>query len=254
MLNNPNRWHNTAGRYDGICTWHRPIALNLTPMSDSSCCKNCQPASIGKKVIMALSGLVLAGFVLGHMIGNLTVFKGAAAINEYAEWLHAHPGLIWVTRSVLIVSVLAHIWSGILLTIENRIARAGGPNIEVTRRASLSSRTMPYSGVIILAFIVFHLLHYTFRTIALGGQDFGPNVYGMIIAGFSQPAVAIFYIVSMILLCLHLSHGISSVFQTLGLRNERWRGRLDVIATVYGWVIALGFISIPLAVLLGCIK
>jgi succinate dehydrogenase / fumarate reductase cytochrome b subunit len=141
-----------------------------------------------------------------------------------------------------------------LLTIENRIARAGGPNIEVTRRASLSSRTMPYSGVIILAFIVFHLLHYTFRTIALGGQDFGPNVYGMIIAGFSQPAVAIFYIVSMILLCLHLSHGISSVFQTLGLRNERWRGRLDVLATVYGWVIALGFISIPLAVLLGCIK
>jgi succinate dehydrogenase / fumarate reductase cytochrome b subunit len=76
----------------------------------------------------------------------------------------------------------------------------------------------------------------------------------MIIAGFSQPAVAIFYIVSMILLCLHLSHGISSVFQTLGLRNERWRGRLDVLATVYGWVIALGFISIPLAVLLGCIK
>jgi len=203
---------------------------------------------------MALSGLVLAGFVFGHMIGNLTVFKGATAINEYAEWLHAHPGLLWVARSVLIVSVIAHIWSGILLTIENRIARAGGPAVEVTRRASLSSRTMPYSGVIILAFIIFHLLHFTFRKIALGGQEFGSDVYKMMIAGFSQPAVAIFYIASMILLCLHLSHGISSVFQTLGLRNERWRGRLDVLATVYGWVIALGFISIPLAVLLGCIK
>ena len=227
------------------------LTLTFTPMSESSCCTKCQPASIGKKVIMALSGLVLAGFVFGHMIGNLTVFKGAAAINEYAEWLHAHPGLLWVARSVLIISVIAHIWSGVLLTIENRIARAGGPAIEATRHASLSSRTMPYSGVVILAFIVFHILHFTFRKIALGGQEFGPDVYKMIIAGFSQPAVAIFYIVSMILLCLHLSHGISSVFQTLGLRNERWRGRLDVLATLYGWVIALGFISIPLAVLLG---
>ena len=223
-------------------------------MSASSSYKNCQPASIGKKIIMALSGLVLAGFVFGHMIGNLTVFKGAAAINEYAEWLHAHPGLLWVARSVLIVSVIAHIWSGILLTIENRIARAGGPAVEVTRQASLSSRTMPYSGVIILAFIIFHLLHFTFRKIALGGQEFGADVYKMIIAGFSQPAVALFYIASMILLCLHLSHGISSVFQTLGLRNQRWRGRLDVVATAYGWVIALGFISIPLAVLLGQLK
>lgn len=203
---------------------------------------------------MALTGLVLAGFVLGHMTGNLLVFKGAGAINEYAEWLHAHPGLLWAARSVLILSVVAHIWSGVLLTIENRIARAGGPAIEATRRASLSSRTMPYSGVVILAFIIFHLLHYTFRIIALGGKDFGGDVYAMIIAGFSQPVVAMFYIVSMILLCLHLSHGISSMFQTLGLRNERWRGRLDVLATLYGWVIALGFISIPLAVLLGCIK
>jgi succinate dehydrogenase / fumarate reductase cytochrome b subunit len=223
-------------------------------MSDSSCCKNCQPSSLGKKVIMALTGLVLAGFVLGHMTGNLLVFKGPAAINEYAEWLHAHSGLLWVARSVLILSVVAHIWSGVLLTIENRLARAGGPAVEVTRKASLSSRTMPYSGVIILAFIVFHLLHYTFRTVALGGQDFGANVYGMIIAGFSQPLVSLFYIVSMLLLCLHLSHGISSVFQTLGLRNERWRGRLDFLAMIYGWVIALGFISIPLSVLLGLIK
>jgi succinate dehydrogenase / fumarate reductase cytochrome b subunit len=230
------------------------LTLTYTPMSESSCCTKCRPASIGKKIIMALSGLVLAGFVLGHMTGNLLVFKGAAAINEYAEWLHAHPGLLWAARSVLIISVIAHIWSGVLLTLENRLARDGGPAIEVTRRASLSSRTMPYSGVVILAFIVFHLLHYTFRTVALGGQEFGANVYGMIVAGFSQPLVAIFYIASMILLCLHLSHGISSVFQTLGLRNERWRGRLDILATLYGWAIALGFISIPLAVLLGRLK
>lgn len=203
---------------------------------------------------MALTGLVLAGFVLGHMAGNLLMFKGPQAINAYAEWLHNHPGLLWVARIILILSVIGHIWTGILLTLENRAARAGGPAIDATRRASFSSRTMPYSGMVILAFIVFHLLHYTFRKVALGGKDFGEDVYAMVVFGFSSPVVSVFYIVSMLLLCLHLSHGVSSVFQTLGLRNERWRGRVDFIANAYGWVIALGFVSIPLAVLLGCIK
>ena len=203
---------------------------------------------------MALSGLVLAGFVLGHMTGNLLMFKGPEAINAYANWLHANPGLLWGARIVLILSTIAHIWAGILLTLENRAAREGGPAVDATRRASLSSRTMPYSGVVILAFLVFHLLHFTFRQIALGGVDFGDNVYKMVIAGFTQPAVAVFYIVSLILLCLHLSHGISSVFQTLGLRNERWRSRLDCVASLYAWIVALGFISIPLAVLTGYLK
>ncbi|NBV38276.1 MAG: succinate:quinone oxidoreductase [Verrucomicrobia bacterium] len=203
-------------------------------MPESSCSPCCQPASIGKKIIMALTG--------------------PQAINAYAEWLHSHPGALWIARIILILSVIGHIWTGILLTLENRAARAGGPAVDATRRASLSSRTMPYSGIVILAFLVFHLLHYTFRKVALGGKDFGEDVYAMVVFGFSSPAVSVFYIVSMLLLCLHLSHGVSSVFQTLGLRNERWRGRVDLIATAYGWIIALGFISIPLAVLLGCIK
>jgi succinate dehydrogenase / fumarate reductase cytochrome b subunit len=203
---------------------------------------------------MALSGLVLAGFVLGHMTGNLLMFKGPEAINAYANWLHANPGLLWGARIVLILSTIAHIWAGILLTLENRAAREGGPAVDATRRASLSSRTMPYSGTVILAFLVFHLLHFTFRQVALGGVDFGDNVYKMVIAGFTQPAVAVFYIVSLILLCLHLSHGISSVFQTLGLRNERWRSRLDCVASLYAWIVVLGFVSIPLAVLSGYLK
>lgn len=203
---------------------------------------------------MALSGLVLAGFVLGHMSGNLLMFKGPDAINAYANWLHANPGLLWGARIVLILSTIAHIWTGILLTLENRASRDGGPAVDATRRASLSSRTMPYSGVVILSFLVFHLLHFTFRKVALGGVEFGDNVHKMVIAGFAHPAVAVFYIVSMVLLCLHLSHGISSVFQTLGLRNERWRSRLDCVASLYAWIVALGFISIPLAVLTGCLK
>jgi succinate dehydrogenase / fumarate reductase cytochrome b subunit len=182
------------------------------------------------------------------------MFKGPEAINAYANWLHANPGLLWGARILLILSTTAHIWAGILLTLENRAAREGGPAVDATRRASLSSRTMPYSGTVILAFLVFHLLHFTFRQVALGGVDFGDNVYKMVIAGFTQPAVTVFYIVSLILLCLHLSHGISSVFQTLGLRNERWRSRLDCVASLYAWIVALGFISIPLAVLTGCLK
>jgi succinate dehydrogenase / fumarate reductase cytochrome b subunit len=203
---------------------------------------------------MALTGLVLAGFVLGHMTGNLLMFKGAPAINAYAKWLHDNTGLLWAARTVLLVSVFAHIWAGVQLTLENRAARAGGPAVEATRRATFASRTMPYSGVVMLGFAVFHLLHFTFRTVALGGQDFGDDVHKMVVAGFSSRPVAVFYIVSMLLLCLHLSHGVSSVFQTLGLRNERWRGRLDFLALAYAWIVALGFIAIPLAVLTGVLK
>jgi succinate dehydrogenase / fumarate reductase cytochrome b subunit len=141
---------------------------------------------------------------------------------------------------------------GIKLSLENKASRDGGPAVDATRRATLGSRTMPYSGVVILGFIVFHLLHFTFKSVAVTPQ--ADSVYAMVVAGFAQPAIAIFYIVSMLLLCLHLGHGVSSVFQTLGLRNERWRGRLDALAQAYAWFIALGFISIPLAVLTGCLK
>ena len=203
---------------------------------------------------MALTGLVLAGFVLGHMTGNLLMFKSPAAINAYAKWLHENVALLWTARTVLIISVFAHIWVGIQLALENRAARAGGPAAEATRRATFASRTMPYSGVVILGFVVFHLLHFTLKAVALGDVAYGDDVYKMVVAGFSCKTVAVFYIISMLLLCLHLSHGVSSVFQTLGLRNERWRGRLDVIALAYAWIVALGFISIPLAVLTGCLK
>ena len=221
-------------------------------MSASTCCSCCRPSSIGKKVVMALTGLVLIGFVLGHLLGNLLMFKGPAALDAYARWLHDHPGLIWSARVVLIFSVVAHIMVGIRLSLENRASREGGPAVDATRRASLGSRTMPYSGVVILGFLVFHLLHYTFKSVAVVYQ--GDSVYGMVVAGFSQPAISLFYIISMLLLCLHLGHGVSSMFQTLGLRNERWRGRLDALAQAYAWFIALGFISIPLAVLTGCLK
>jgi succinate dehydrogenase / fumarate reductase cytochrome b subunit len=202
---------------------------------------------------MALTGLVLVGFVLGHMSGNLLYFRGPDALDAYAKWLHELGPLLWVARLALLVSVAVHIWVGISLAAENRAARAGGPELAATRRASLASRTMPYTGLVVLGFIVFHLLHFTLRAVALepdvvARADQG-GVHQMLVAGFASKPVAAFYIVSMALLCLHLSHGVSSMFQTLGLRNERWRGPLDLAAAAYGWVIFLGFASIPVHVL-----
>ncbi|MFN7341025.1 MAG: succinate dehydrogenase cytochrome b subunit [Opitutia bacterium] len=200
---------------------------------------------------MALTGLVLVGFVLGHMLGNLLYFQGPEALDAYAKWLHGLGPVLWVARITLLVAVAVHIWVGISLAAENRAARAGGPEVAATRRASLASRTMPYTGVVILGFIVFHLLHFTLRTVSppvTAAGDAG-NVHEMIRLGFADPLVSAFYIVAMALLCLHLSHGVSSMFQTLGLRNERWRGPLDLGAAAYGWVIFLGFASIPVHVL-----
>lgn len=225
-------------------------------MSTSPC--NCSCSSIGKKAVMAVTGLVLVGFIIGHLAGNLLYFRGPSALDAYAQWLHERPALVWGARAFLLVSVLAHIWSGISLALENRAARAGGPEVSATRRASLASLTMPYTGLVVLGFIVFHLLHFTVRSALVASpkvieQGDAGKVHQMLVEGFSNPWVSAFYIVSMALLCLHLSHGVSSMFQTLGLRNERWRGRLDAAATAFGWIIFLGFASIPAAILGGCI-
>jgi len=214
---------------------------------------SCGLSSVAKKALMALTGLVLVGFVLGHMSGNLLYFKGPEALDAYAKWLHDLGPLLWAARIVLLVSVVIHIWVGISLAADNRAARAGGPEVAATRRASLGSRTMPYTGVVILGFLVFHLLHFTLRKVALDPEVVARaeqgGVHQMLVAGFASVPVSAFYVVAMALLCLHLSHGVSSLFQTLGLRNERWRGPLDLAAAAYGWVIFLGFAAIPVHVL-----
>lgn len=208
-------------------------------------------SSLVKKAIMALTGLVLVGFVAGHMGGNLLYFAGPEALDAYAKWLHSLGPALWIARIVLLASVVAHVWVAILLTAENRAARAGGPALNETRVASKSSRSMPYTGIVLLGFLIFHLLHFTFRTVnpeVTAAGDAG-RVHEMLILGFKSAGVSAFYVVSMALLCLHLSHGVASMFQTLGFRNERWRGRIDKAAIAYGWVIFLGFASIPIHVL-----
>jgi succinate dehydrogenase / fumarate reductase, cytochrome b subunit len=212
-------------------------------------------SSIGKKYIVAVSGVILVGFLAGHLAGNLLVFAGPDIFNEYALFLHsaAHGSAVWVARAVLLGALVAHVLATISLVKHNRAARSNY-EFEGTIQASRASRTMIWSGLTILAFVIYHLLHFTFRA----GNDYGsyvdrhgnPNAWRMVIEGFSWfPAVA-FYVIAISLLCTHLSHGVSSMFQTLGWRSKRSASLIDKGAKVYSLIIWLGFLSIPLAIYL----
>lgn len=231
---------------------------------------------------MALTGLVLVLFVMGHMLGNLQIFLGAEVINAYAYKLHnmLPPEALWGIRLFLLASIAVHIWAAITLTLDNRKARPVGYIDKKVVQASYSSRTMRWSGIILLAFIIFHIAHFTARTVP--GMEYEKpgvikptevplvkhgkqviinghpvktfNVNDMMVAGFKEPWVSAFYIIATGLLCMHLTHGFSSMFQSIGLRNKTWRERLDKAALAYGWVVFLGFAIIPIAVLAGIVK
>jgi succinate dehydrogenase / fumarate reductase cytochrome b subunit len=219
-------------------------------------------SSLGKKYIMAVTGLALFLFVIGHLIGNLQVFLGREAINAYGHFLQSKPGLVWSARVGLLIMVLLHVWSAIRLSQENKAARpVGYDGAPAPAAATYASRTMLMSGLIVAAFIIYHLLHFTAQVAAinLAHQDFHTlhdarnrhDIFAMMVYGFSQPMVAGFYMVAMALLCLHLSHGISALFQSLGLKNRVYGPFLDGFARGASWVIFLGYASIPLAILCG---
>lgn len=231
---------------------------------------------------MALTGLVLVLFVMGHMLGNLQIFLGAEVINGYAYKLHHElpTAALWAIRLFLLACVAVHIWAAVSLTLDNRKARPQSYAVGKPVQATYASRTMRISGVILLAFIIFHIAHYTARVVP-GMQYEEPgvlsptevplvkggdavlkngepvmtfNVNDMMVAGFQVWWVSAFYIIATGLLCLHLAHGVSSMFQTMGLRNKEWRKRLDLIALAYGWIVFIGFAVIPLAALTGLLK
>lgn len=249
-------------------------------MSDSCNKCKCRIPSLVKKYLMALSGLVLAGFVMVHMIGNLQMFQDPEKINVYAHFLqHLPPAALWGFRGFMLLALAVHAWTGIALAVENRIARPEKYDVKANRVATLAAKTMPFTGVVLLAFIGLHLFHFTVKkffldyevykgtlTEAVNTKLFNVleypitagtphlDVYNMVVDGFSVTWVSVFYIVSMILIFVHLSHGCSSVFQSLGLRNEKWRSILNKLALVYGLVVLLGFVAIPAGVLAGVIK
>lgn len=217
--------------------------------------------SLGKKYVMALTGIVLIGFVFVHMAGNLQILAGQEQINKYAHSLQSLPWFVlWGSRIFLLACVILHAWTAFCLVSENRKARPQSNEVEVTKKAGWSSLYMGLTGTILLAFIVFHLLHFTIRLIfpeynelktTVGSPDDSKiqDVYKMVLAGFRLEEVSVFYVVSMFLLCRHLAHGVSSVFQSLGLRSESWRARLEVASEAYAWIIFAGFSIVPVAVL-----
>jgi succinate dehydrogenase / fumarate reductase, cytochrome b subunit len=224
-------------------------------------------SSLGKKYVMAITGLVLFIFVIGHMLGNLQIFMGPEQINAYAAYLKSKPLLLWGARFGLLIFAIFHIVTALQLARENAAARPVGYGEFNPVGSSYASRTMRMSGLIVLAFLIYHILHFTLAVPAANflrgeadfpGADFlqlhdplgRHDVYSMMIRGFSNIPVSVFYIISMALLCLHLSHGVQSMFQSLGLKNKLYGRYIDGFARATAIIIFVGNISMPIAILL----
>ena len=209
-------------------------------------------SSIGKKAVMAVTGLVLFGFLILHMLGNLQVFLGREVMNHYAETLHGNPGLLWVARVVLLVSVVLHTWAAIQLSAVKAAARPVAYVKPGNVQGSTGSRTMMLSGPVIALFVIGHLLHFTTGTIH--PQFVELHAYENVVNGFANPIAAGLYIVAMILVGFHLSHGIWSMFQSIGFSHPRYTPLIKKFAGVFSWILIAGFISVPIAVLAGIVR
>jgi len=217
-------------------------------------------SSIGKKFIVAITGLILIGFIVGHLLGNLQIFLGPEWVNSYAEHLRALGPFLWIIRVFLLVAVGLHIWLTISLAIDNRRARPVAYVKQDYVKATFASRSMVISGLVVLAFIVFHIAHFTVRVTdpRFGLLKADPlnryDVYSMMVYGFQNVIVSFFYVLAMFLLTLHLTHGTSSFLQSLGLNDKKLTPRLARGGRIFAWLIFVGYTSIPLAVLFGLVK
>jgi succinate dehydrogenase / fumarate reductase cytochrome b subunit len=217
---------------------------------------------IGKKVVMAVTGIVFIGFVIGHVFGNLKIFEGPDQINAYSRFLRevgmpelGYGQLLWLVRIVLLVSVTLHITAAVQLTRMSRAARPIGYSAKRDIETSWAARTMRCGGVLLVAFIVFHLLHLTGGVVGFGAGQFKHlAVYQNVVAAFAVWPVAVFYIVAMGALCLHLSHGIWSMLQTLGWNTARNEATLRILSRVIAIVVFIGFTSVPVAVMTGWLR
>ena len=220
--------------------------------------KAAKTSSVFKKIVMAISGIIMVLFLIAHMIGNLHVFQGAKAFNSYSEWLRTvgEPALpyrtvLTIIEIVLTVSVIAHAWSAIALWRQAKRAR---PQSYVTKKSvaqTYASRTMRWGGVIVGLFIVYHLLDLTFGVANPAGADSTP--YGRLVAGFSNPIPTIVYVIALVLLGMHLRHGIWSATQTLGQSNRRRERSVNAFAIVFSTLLIAGYLVIPAAVVFGLV-
>jgi succinate dehydrogenase / fumarate reductase cytochrome b subunit len=205
-------------------------------------------STVGKKAVMAVTGVVLVGFVLGHMLGNLQLYLGPAALNAYGRALRelGHGGALWVVRAVLLVSVGLHVWAATSLFLVSRAARPVSYRRERFERSTYASRTMRWSGPILLLFVLYHLAHFTVGNAHPAFVE--GDVFHNVVTGFRSGPVVLFYEAAMLALGLHLYHGVWSMLQTLGLshpRYNRWRQAVSALVTL---LVVGGNLSFPLAV------
>jgi succinate dehydrogenase / fumarate reductase cytochrome b subunit len=208
-------------------------------------------STLGKKWLMAVTGVILFGFVVGHMLGNLQIYLGQEQLDHYAELLQANRPFLWAVRSVLLFSVGVHIWAAVVIWLRNRSARPVKYKVFRPPALDYAARTMVWSGPIIAIFIVYHVLDFTVGTT---NPDFiKGEVYHNVIASFSNPVIASIYIAANLLLAFHLYHGLWSLFQTFGWDHPRFGWIRRALAIFFSVLIGAGNISIPLAVLTGIV-
>jgi succinate dehydrogenase / fumarate reductase cytochrome b subunit len=214
--------------------------------------------SIGRKAVMAVTGLLMVLFVVGHLLGNLTIFLGPEGINAYAAKLHELAPLLWGTRLVMALSVILHLVLAVQITVENSAAKPEKYAVARALKATFAGKTMIWTGVLIGAFVVYHLIQFTFRLTpdVVVGFDSADrfDVFTMVTTSFERSAIALLYVAAMVSLFLHLSHGIQSAFQTLGLSNAFLLPRYGVAGKVASGLFLVGFASIPVVILFGILK
>lgn len=215
-------------------------------------------STVSRKFVVGLTGAGLFGFVIVHLTGNLLIFAGPEALNKYSQSLKDLGLILWVLRGGLLVFAVAHICQALKLACRNRSARPIGYVKKDYVAASVSSRSMVVSGLSLLAFIFFHLAHYTFRVVLDTGHSVDSlgrhDVYRMVVLGFQSPVVCTLYVIAMACLAFHLSHAFPSVFQTFGVQRTSWRKPLACAGKAIALLIFLAYVSIPVAVLTGCVS
>lgn len=211
--------------------------------------------TIGKKVVMAISGLVLFGFTVGHMAGNLQVFLGPETYNHYSTTLHSLAELLWVARAVIFVAFVLHVVMAVQLVSASAAARPVAYRVKKNNRTTFAALTMRFSGITLLFFVLYHLAHFTFPGVAMGAYEHldHTQVYTNFVNGFSIPWVVALYVAAMVSLGMHLYHGSYSLFQTLGLNNPLRNETVKGLAQFVALVVTVGNIILPLSVLLGIV-
>jgi succinate dehydrogenase / fumarate reductase cytochrome b subunit len=216
---------------------------------------------VGRKVVMAISGLMMVLFVAAHLLGNTSIFGGPDGINAYAAKLHEFGPLVWAYRLVMFVLLALHVYFGIQLTIENSRAKPRGYAVRRSLSATYAGKSMIWTGLVVGAFLIYHLLHFTIQVTnpeisAIRNFDAAgrPDVFHMVVLSFRKALIALVYAGALIALAFHLTHGIQSFFQTLGLNNDRTFPVITKSGTLAAIVIFLGYIAIPLIIFAGILK